>query len=401
MHGQIASCAPPRPSSPCCAIRRDLGRAVVARTADRRRRPGRASRRSCSPRSRPPPASARSWSLAAPGRRALPGSSCVGALSVGDRDAAPTRSAASCCERSTGSSTAGRVDRGARRRMARALPLAAGAGLSVPRRPPSRRRAGASHGGSRSSPRRACVGLIPFARQPPEPYDDVPSPMPVTFEGSFGLTVFWICWAGLLGGLFARRGRGLVAQAALDRRAPSADAVAELRRVPRAAVALQRMDHRRCSAATPTTSASSGSCCSTSGSRSPWRVAVTRHGLYGIERLINRTLVYGALTVALAAAYGVVVLVAGVVLGGSSAVRASLATLVVALAFRPAAPAAADARRLALRPARATRASGGCARSSTRSATDARSRRTSAPRSPRRCATRPPRCVYLLPASGA
>ena len=64
-------------------------------------------------------------------------------------------------------------------------------------------------------------------------------------------------------------------------------------------------------------------------------VAVTRHGLYGIERLINRTLVYGALTVALAAAYGVVVLVAGVVFGGSSAVRASLATLVVALAFGP------------------------------------------------------------------
>jgi signal transduction histidine kinase len=64
-------------------------------------------------------------------------------------------------------------------------------------------------------------------------------------------------------------------------------------------------------------------------------VAVTRHGLYGIDRLLNRTLVYGALTAALAAVYAAAALLAGLVAGRGSALAASLATLAAAAAFRP------------------------------------------------------------------
>ena len=63
-------------------------------------------------------------------------------------------------------------------------------------------------------------------------------------------------------------------------------------------------------------------------------VAVTRHGLYEIDRLLNRTLVYVVLTAVLAATYALVALAAGQVVGGS-AFSASVATLAAALAFRP------------------------------------------------------------------
>ena len=63
-------------------------------------------------------------------------------------------------------------------------------------------------------------------------------------------------------------------------------------------------------------------------------VAVTRHGLYEIDRLFNRTLVYAVLTALLAATYAVVALLAGQVAGGS-AFAASVGTLAAALAFRP------------------------------------------------------------------
>jgi signal transduction histidine kinase len=63
-------------------------------------------------------------------------------------------------------------------------------------------------------------------------------------------------------------------------------------------------------------------------------IAVTRHGLYAIDRLVNRTLVYAALTALLVATYALVALGAGLVVGGSAA-SASLATLAAALAFRP------------------------------------------------------------------
>ncbi len=178
------------------------------------------------------------------------------------------------------------------------------------------------------------VLLLPFASHLSEPYQDIPSPMPVSFEGSVGLPVFWACWGGLVLGLF-----GGAAAVWVRKRRSTGDARLQVLWLMYGAFLI------------PVWLVSGwvwGLFIHASGDPSfpillllhVWlavavAVAVTRHGLYGIDRLINRTLVYGALTVTLAAAYGAVVLLAGVVFGGSSAVRASLATLVVALAFRP------------------------------------------------------------------
>jgi signal transduction histidine kinase len=63
-------------------------------------------------------------------------------------------------------------------------------------------------------------------------------------------------------------------------------------------------------------------------------VAVTRHGLYSIDRLFNRTLVYGLLTALLAGTYGAGALLVGL-LTGDSALPAAVGTLAAALAFRP------------------------------------------------------------------
>ena len=63
-------------------------------------------------------------------------------------------------------------------------------------------------------------------------------------------------------------------------------------------------------------------------------VAVTRHGLYEIDRLFNRTLVYVVLTALLAGTYALVAVLAGQFTGGS-AFAASAGTLAAALAFRP------------------------------------------------------------------
>jgi signal transduction histidine kinase len=63
-------------------------------------------------------------------------------------------------------------------------------------------------------------------------------------------------------------------------------------------------------------------------------VAVTRHGLYEIDRLFNRTLVYVVLTALLAGTYALVALGAGQLVSGS-AFSASLGTLAAALLFRP------------------------------------------------------------------
>jgi len=63
-------------------------------------------------------------------------------------------------------------------------------------------------------------------------------------------------------------------------------------------------------------------------------VAVTRHGLYSIDRLFNRTLVYGLLTALLAGLYAAGALLVGL-LTGDSALPAAIGTLAAALAFRP------------------------------------------------------------------
>jgi hypothetical protein len=69
-------------------------------------------------------------------------------------------------------------------------------------------------------------------------------------------------------------------------------------------------------------------------------IAVLRYRLYDIDRLINRTLVYGLLTVLLAGVYGAAVLVLGQVFGGVSTDPPSWAvagaTLAVATLFQPA-----------------------------------------------------------------
>ncbi len=64
-------------------------------------------------------------------------------------------------------------------------------------------------------------------------------------------------------------------------------------------------------------------------------IAVVRYRLYAIERLVNRTLVYVTLTLLLLAVYAAITIGLGVVVGGDSAWVVALATLAVALAFRP------------------------------------------------------------------
>ena len=69
-------------------------------------------------------------------------------------------------------------------------------------------------------------------------------------------------------------------------------------------------------------------------------IAIFRYRLYGIDRLINRALVYGLLTALLAGVYAIVVLVLGQLFGGIGANPPSWvvagATLAVAALFQPA-----------------------------------------------------------------
>jgi hypothetical protein len=65
-------------------------------------------------------------------------------------------------------------------------------------------------------------------------------------------------------------------------------------------------------------------------------VAILRYRLYEIDRLINRTLVYGLLTVLLGLGYSAVVLGLGQLLGRDSSLVVAAATLAVAALFQPA-----------------------------------------------------------------
>ena len=65
-------------------------------------------------------------------------------------------------------------------------------------------------------------------------------------------------------------------------------------------------------------------------------IAILRHRLYDIDLLINRTVVYLALTVLLAAAYALTALTLGALVGGRQSPWVTAgATLVAAAAFRP------------------------------------------------------------------
>jgi signal transduction histidine kinase len=64
-------------------------------------------------------------------------------------------------------------------------------------------------------------------------------------------------------------------------------------------------------------------------------VAVLRYRLYAIEQIVNRTVVYAALTFVLLGAYAAITVGLGVLVGGDSKWVVAVATLAVALAFRP------------------------------------------------------------------
>ena len=64
-------------------------------------------------------------------------------------------------------------------------------------------------------------------------------------------------------------------------------------------------------------------------------VAILRYRLYEIDVVVNRTLVYAALTLILAAAFAATVVLLGALLGRGSGWATAAATLVVAVAFRP------------------------------------------------------------------
>jgi signal transduction histidine kinase len=64
-------------------------------------------------------------------------------------------------------------------------------------------------------------------------------------------------------------------------------------------------------------------------------IAILRYRLYDVDFVLNRSLVYGVVTVVLAGAFAVTTLVLGTALGRGSAWATAGATLVVAVAFRP------------------------------------------------------------------
>jgi signal transduction histidine kinase len=173
--------------------------------------------------------------------------------------------------------------------------------------------------------------LLLLPQQLEGPYGDVPNPLGAGLDALEPL--FWVCWAGVLaslvGGALALRARYRAGDAVRRRQVlwlaygallpPLWLGGASLWHAvfgdaPDADLAVLMLVHAWLAIAVA--------------------VAVTRHGLYTIDRLFSRTLVYAVLTALLVGTYALVALLAGRV-ANDSALSASLATLVAALAFRP------------------------------------------------------------------
>ncbi len=165
------------------------------------------------------------------------------------------------------------------------------------------------------------------------PYGDVPNPLGLHVENGPLTAVFWACWAGVLASLF---GGALALRA--HYKAGDRDRRRQILWLAYGALLLPLW--------LGGTSLWGVFFPSVSDADVPvlsllhtWlavavAVAVTRHGLYAIDRLFNRTLVYGLLTALLAGTYAAGALLAGLLAGGS-AFAASVGTLAAALAFRP------------------------------------------------------------------
>ena len=175
--------------------------------------------------------------------------------------------------------------------------------------------------------------LLALQRAVDGPYGKVLNPLPIDVDRGAFTPVFWVCWFGILlslfGGVLALRARY---------RAGGADQRRQVLWLAYGALLLPLW-----LGGTSLWSLVFGSTDDVAFSvlmlLEVWpavavAVAVTRHGLYAIDRLFNRTLVYTALTALLAGAYAIVALLAGRV-GSDSTLAASLATLAAAVAFRP------------------------------------------------------------------
>jgi signal transduction histidine kinase len=176
------------------------------------------------------------------------------------------------------------------------------------------------------------VVLLIGGNQHEGPHGQVPTPLPVSFSDAF-VPLFWICWAGLLASLVA----GAVALVARYRAGDSQ----RRRQVLWLAYGAVLLPLWLGGGSLLGTFIAWSSTVDFGGLMilQVWpavavAVAVTRHGLYAIDRLFTRTLVYAALTALLIGTYALVALLAGLVVGGS-AFSASLATLAAALLFLP------------------------------------------------------------------